>query len=439
MSTNSIHRNGSNVKADPHSFEVREQKYGRYRDERGHTQETWWVETRPATEAEINLRRVRTNKKLLQRLVPDLMEQFYALDDETDTLKEEVVWARHFPIGSDWTVGDKLERATDKLNLLASKIVRILDRHLRRLERQEESGVDLDEITEDVPEPIEGLPFDIYPQSIVLMYGLSQQRKSYLALHLAARMAEKGQNVVIYQNEGSKANTAARLKAWQAEYTDSLTKRNKTLKLLDTDNIELNLSDDESVDNFIEEMQPYEPSMIVIDALTGAYEGEENSNSDLRIVFENVRYIKDELNTIVVLIDNTGKDKTRGARGAQVKFDKSDTVISVETKDIYTYARYEKQRFGEKRGLVSFYWTEHAIQQGSKTYTQIAPVTNTTPDIAALILAHLDDSETATFSELKRVTGSHDQTLTRTLNAMVAEGQIVKQGRKYLKPTPDNA
>jgi hypothetical protein len=389
-----------------------------------------------------SLNRVRNNERLVLEVAPDLYDQFLQLENEVSYYEDDRVWYRHFPIDAVFQGIDPyhtgVSTSQEKLEIVTGKITRLIDRHERRQERRENSFVDLDDITEDIPEPIPGLPFDVYPNSIVLIYGMSQNRKSYLALHLAARMAEHGENVVIYQNEGSKANTASRLKAWQAQYPDSPTNRSRTLKLLDTDNISLDLSDNQSVDEFIDEMQEYSPSMIVIDALTGAYEGEENSNTDLRIVMDNVRYIKDQLGAIVVLIDNTGKDKTRGARGAQAKFDKADTVIFVETKEDRTRTRYDKQRFGEKRSPVSFIWIDHTIQQGSKTYKQIAPMsTNVAIDAKSMILDAFEDSDSMIFTEIKKAVGLHDQIVTNALKELVEEGSLVKSGRKYILPDTD--
>src|SRR5262245_50082851 len=73
---------------------------------------------------------------------------------------------------------------------------------------------------------------------------------------------------------------------------------------------------------------------IVIDTLATAFTGDENSNSDMRDFFKAASEIRDKTGATVLLVQHSGKDEDRGARGATAARDFVDTQIHVQRPDL---------------------------------------------------------------------------------------------------------
>src|SRR5690554_5607198 len=110
-STTMIPYINTTVKANPHSFAVTE-TIKRYHN----GQEHYETIRRPATQDEINIRRVRLNEALANRIAPELTKQFWELLDQRDKWQEEVVWARHFPFDSNPDAENNVRRVEIQLN-----------------------------------------------------------------------------------------------------------------------------------------------------------------------------------------------------------------------------------------------------------------------------------------------------------------------------------
>ncbi len=181
--------------------------------------------------------------------------------------------------------GTRYQALQNELYTIAHKVEISLSRYEREQTRLKDIGVidtDIDSEGEPPPELIKGLALDLYPNTIALLVGLSGSRKSYLALMAAGSMRNLGGNVSYWMNEGSKANMKGRYKAYKEEYP--LDETGGYMTIVDSNELPLNLMDDESVTRFIDYMRPQNLSMLVIDALTGSYLGDENSNTDLAVL-----------------------------------------------------------------------------------------------------------------------------------------------------------
>jgi hypothetical protein len=70
------------------------------------------------------------------------------------------------------------------------------------------------------------------------------------------------------------------------------------------------------------------PDLIVIDTLTREMTGlDENSNNDAKLVLKHNEEMSEHYGCMVLAIGHTGKDQSKGMRGAQVFVDNSDAVL----------------------------------------------------------------------------------------------------------------
>lgn len=318
----------------------------------------------------------------------------------------------------------------------AETIKRIVDQKLKRYEREQSKQQELTLIDTDIDsdgeaplQPIKGLAFEVYPKTLVMLVGMSAAGKSYLTLRLAGSMRETGGNVAYWLNEGSKTNMKGRYKAQKQVFGHNPDTAGNMV-IMDNTQLPLNLSDD-SVTNFIEVMSQHEPALIVIDALTGSYVGDENSNTDLAIVMDSLLRIKDELECVLVVADNTGKDETKGARGGQVKFDKSETFITVarKTRDDgkeYTTATYRKQKYGVAGSKLKFNWQQVTIEQGGVTVSEVVPVIDTEIVWSDEVYDYISEHQPASFTEILEGTKGTRPTVTKWLKNLVEAGILAK-------------
>ena len=207
------------------------------------------------------------------------------------------------------------------------------------------------------PEPdyvVKGL---LTQDSVAVLYGPPGTGKSLLMLDLMLHIAmgmpwvdhptERGTVVYLY-GEGA-GGMAKRVNLWLNEHgvapEDPAVIFGKSI---------LNLADDEAVTTFIQRMTllaanaRFPLRLVVFDTLARSILGvDESSNKEMGKVVANAERIRDQLGVAVMLVHHTGKDQSKGMRGASALLGAIETSFSVK-KDGTTglFMEVEKQKDG---------------------------------------------------------------------------------------------
>lgn len=72
-----------------------------------------------------------------------------------------------------------------------------------------------------------------------------------------------------------------------------------------------------------------EPALIVLDPQQYVIDADENSNREMSYIFKEIKQMADLTGSLLLLVHHTGKDETRGARGASAQLGTMDVVISL--------------------------------------------------------------------------------------------------------------
>lgn len=175
-----------------------------------------------------------------------------------------------------------------------------------------------------------------------ILYGLSGSYKTFVALDWALCLAYgiSGQwnappvkhTVVYFAGESSYALRQERVDSWCEKHG------------LDADDPEVRFvfvhgvpgyRDSEGwaeVRDGLAELK-VKPDLIIIDTLTREMTGlDENSNNDAKLVLKHNEEMAEHYGCMVLAIGHTGKDQSKGMRGAQVFVDNSDAVIFLRKK-----------------------------------------------------------------------------------------------------------
>ncbi len=89
------------------------------------------------------------------------------------------------------------------------------------------------------------------------------------------------------------------------------------------------------------------PDLVIVDSIGLAFEGEENSADTYKGFGRNMGRLLRERNIAALLLDNTGKDRTRGSRGSSRKKDEADLMwlLTESPGDTYQLTN-QKDRIG---------------------------------------------------------------------------------------------
>ena len=122
------------------------------------------------------------------------------------------------------------------------------------------------------------------------------------------------------------------------------------------------------------------PKIIVLDTMAHAMAGmDENAQKDAGLFIARVMMLKRELDCTVVLIHHTGKDETRGARGASGIPAACDTVFEVTNPAAnVVQVEMKKQKDGERWHRPRFYNVVRGEHSLALEYEPVAPVTDRT-------------------------------------------------------------
>jgi len=93
------------------------------------------------------------------------------------------------------------------------------------------------------------------------------------------------------------------------------------------------LNDEESFQHLIDQVQTEKPEVIILDPLIRFISEDENSSVKMGQVFRRLRTLIDDFDISLIIVDHTGKDSSKGARGSSVKRSEYDSAIYMHSKD----------------------------------------------------------------------------------------------------------
>lgn len=177
----------------------------------------------------------------------------------------------------------------------------------------------------------------LLPESawLSLLYGPPGGGKTFAALdmglHIAVGRSFHGRPVkrgkVLYVAAEGQAGILRRLRGWRQHYglPVSALENFSVLPMpvqLDSDELSILLS-------AIGDLPGETPEVIVIDTLARSMTGDENSTRDMNAIVRALDKIRDETGAQVIIVHHTGKDETRGARGAIALTGATDVMFKV--------------------------------------------------------------------------------------------------------------
>jgi len=177
---------------------------------------------------------------------------------------------------------------------------------------------------------------------LTLIFGPSMAGKTFLAISLAFALlrgqAWFGRKTlkcgVLYIAREGEAGFSNRLKAYQKHF--GIDGNDLPFRAI-TAPVNLGPSDDDShvekIIATIADMNEHGDAvgMVIYDNMRAVAPGlQENHAEDIEAFFTKTRTIARATGASPTILDNTGKDTERGARGNQAKFDLADTVVGVE-------------------------------------------------------------------------------------------------------------
>lgn len=218
-------------------------------------------------------------------------------------------------------------------------------------------------------------------QSAAVLFGPPGEGKSFVALDIALCMAAgiawHGHavvpgNVLYIAAEGA-AGLGVRVQAWIKEH--GLLSAPNAFQLF-TD--ELTFAEREMADDFLEfvadEAEVARPRLIVVDTLSQTSTGfEENSNTDMARYFKRVQGLVNRTGATVLVIHHTGKESSKGERGAFAIRGNIDTSIEAKRVEAegkrYVALHARKQKNDEERQITELEMVrrEFVARDGSAT------------------------------------------------------------------------
>jgi putative DNA primase/helicase len=179
---------------------------------------------------------------------------------------------------------------------------------------------------------------DILPESsgLVLIYGAPGSFKSFSALDIALSIAtgkdwhnhQVKSCPVLYLAAEGQSGVLKRIEAWRKYWGIELENFNLLPMPCLIDNpAELN--------ELMDLMKIIRPRVIFLDTLARSMLGDENSTLDMGKVVIACDRIREEIGAMVILIHHTGKDETKGARGAIALTGATDTAFRILLKKEY--------------------------------------------------------------------------------------------------------
>lgn len=196
-------------------------------------------------------------------------------------------------------------------------------------------------------------------KALSILYGASNAGKTFVAMDLAYHIATgkdwagkrttPGEVIYIAAEGGLSAeNRVQALKQFYNQDDFGLGLINSPINLFDSA---------KDIKGLVESIETYQATlnapvkMIVIDTLSRALAGgNENDSQDMGEFVKNVDYIRQRLNTHLMIVHHTGKDQARGARGHSLLRAAVDTELEVAD-DVITTKKQRDMEFSPPIGF----------------------------------------------------------------------------------------
>lgn len=176
---------------------------------------------------------------------------------------------------------------------------------------------------------------DVLPENsnLIVLYGSPGTFKSFIALDMGLSVAagvawqwkHTKKRSVLYSAAEGQTGVLKRVYAWKKHH-DIKTVDNFTLMPLPC-----LVDNNAELEQFIHaiKIMPEIPSLVILDTLARSMIGDENSTSDMGKVVHAAGRITEETGAQVLIVHHTGKDESRGPRGAIALLGATDTMFRV--------------------------------------------------------------------------------------------------------------
>lgn len=162
--------------------------------------------------------------------------------------------------------------------------------------------------------------YAVYDKSLNALVGASGGGKSFAALDIAAKIAQKNLGVVIYIAAESVAQFGVRFEAWKSH------NKVKTLPNLMFHTDAVNMLDELQVTGFLTQVAECRPRFVVLDTVARCMVGgDENSTRDMSLFVDACNRVMRELSAGLLLVHHVGKDGKM--RGSTALFASCDSVL----------------------------------------------------------------------------------------------------------------
>lgn len=162
--------------------------------------------------------------------------------------------------------------------------------------------------------------YAVYDKSLNALVGASGGGKSFAALDIAAKIAQKNLGTVIYIAAESVAQFGVRFEAWKSH------NKVKTLPNLMFHTDAVNMLDELQVTGFLTQVAECRPRFVVLDTVARCMVGgDENSTRDMSLFVDACNRVMRELSAGMLLVHHVGKDGKM--RGSTALFASCDSVL----------------------------------------------------------------------------------------------------------------
>ena len=279
-----------------------------------------------------------------------------------------------------------------------------------------------------IPAPIidNGILLD---KTMLMIIGAPKNKKTFLAWNIAIALArgegfacfkvKEEKKVLILSAEGGKFQMRDRLRKMITNPNeDILSNVSYSNKLI------FDLNNEESFQHLIDQVQTEKPEVIILDPLIRFISEDENSSVKIGQVFQRLRTLIDDFDISLIIVDHTGKDSSKGARGSSVKRSEYDSAIYMHRKDNNSRLSFDMRHVETPDDeYIKFnsetFWFENSVNH------------NTDYNVLELVGSNPALEESELVSGYMRINKCSKQTAYRHIDKSVDSGLINQIERKY--------
>ncbi len=236
----------------------------------------------------------------------------------------------------------------------------------------------------NLPDPTYIVEDAIPEQGLVMIYGPYGAHKTFVAIDLLMAVAagkpwmglevtEPGE--VVYATPEGVSGFKWRVMAWAKQHGENTGLLVRNVNFLPRMPM---FGDLEQVQGLHDLLRGIRPKILVLDTMAHAMAGmDENTQKDAGLFISRVMMLKRELDCTVVIIHHTGKDESRGARGASGIPAACDTVFEITNPAAnVVQVEMKKQKDGERWQKPRFYKVVRGERSLALEYDASPPVTD---------------------------------------------------------------